>query len=205
MTDPDLQKSLAALRPPAPSARAQGRALHRATIALANPAPADTPRRHAWSLPFAALGSACALLLCGWLLLRTPIASDAPATTAQSSATDRDLLTQTGRLFPGQLNAIVINNGTPQLDLSADATTLPAPDDQAILVEFTRDHHTLRILSYSGRSIVVQLNGTELQLVPLLTATGDILLSGDNFVWTQDSPAQIAGWDVSSHPLAASL
>lgn len=200
MTDPDLQKSLTGLRPPAPSAQARDRALHRATIALANPAPdAPTPRRHPWSLlPLATLGSACALLFCGWLLLRAP---NAPTTTAQSSTADRDLLTQTGQLFPGQLNAIVINNGTPQLDLYADATTQPAPADQAILVELTRDHHTLRILSYSGRTIRVQLNGADLHLVPLLTAAGDILLSGDDFVWSRDTPAQIAGWNVSTHPL----
>src|SRR5690606_16988149 len=155
--------------------------------------------------PLATLGSACAVLLCGWLLLRAPLAPNVPTTTAQSTTADRDLLVQTGQLFPGQLNAIVIHNDTPQLDLSAEATTQPAPDDQAILVELTRDHHTLRILSYSGRTIRVQLNGAELHLVPLLTAAGDILLSGDDFIWTRDTPAQIAGWTVSSQPLAANL
>lgn len=200
MTDPDLQKSLAALRTPPPSAQARDRALHRATIALANPAPDDTtPRRHPWSLlSLATLGAACTVMLCGWLLLRTPVA---PAAVARSTTADRDLLVQTGQLFPGQLNAIVIHNGTPQLDLSADATTQPAPADQAVLVELTRDHHTLRILSYSGRTIRVQLNGADLHLVPLLTAAGDILLSGDDFIWTRDTPAQIAGWNVSTHPL----
>jgi hypothetical protein len=197
MIDPHIKQSLASLRTHAPSTQAADRALHRATIALANPAPDAPPaRRHGWSRTLMALGSAGVLAFCGWLVLHGSI--------DQPSASDRALLAQTGQLFPGRLNAIIIGADTTELNLS-DMASPPPPDDQAVLIELTRHGHTFRILSYSGRSVRVELDGIDLNFVPLLTATGDILLSGDNFIWSKDSPSQVAGWNVTTQTLAARL
>ncbi len=205
MTDHDLRHSLAAHQIPGPSAQARERALHRATIALANSThttSTDT-RRRSLGIGFAlsTLTATAAIILCAWFALRPAPVQTATATT---SPTGGDLLAKTGLLFPGQLNAIVIQDGETRLDLSPTAT-LPAPDDQAVLVELTRNGHTLRVLGYSGRSVSIEFDGTELRFVPLLTATGDILLSGDNFIWSKAEPAKIAGWNVSTQTLEVRL
>jgi|GEM_PF-3429098 hypothetical protein len=217
MNDADLRSRLSALRPPALSEPAVARARFRASLAHAAaratpPAPVahrDAPRPHPSAL-FRQLVSALALPVLAALLLlplfrHTSSPSPHPAATIASAS--RQLLAELEALFPGQLEAVVERNGAIQLEL-ADAPTVPAPADQAVLVEFIRGAQRLRVLAYSGRLVRLRLDRDELQFSPLLTGTGQVLLAGDDFAWSSSTPASpeaLAGWQITARPLAAVL
>jgi hypothetical protein len=74
-----------------------------------------------------------------------------------------------------------------------------------LLVELVRDGRRLRVISYSGRSVRVQLDGVELHFDALLTGAGEIVLAGADFIWTSATPRRLAGWRVEARPLVATL
>lgn len=222
MPDADLIKSLSALRPPLASEAARERALHRATLAFAaarhtppDSAPEPVPRHRARLVPAGFLATvAAAVLLLGagfWMTPPSRIVASGPDSAADSAAQSRDLLAELNTLFPGQLNAVIDRDGVLQLDLAATSHTSPAVADQAILVELLRDGRILRILAYSGRTVRLELDGVSLRLDPLLTSAGDVLLAGDDFVWSSARPAvaidadSLAGWQIAARPLALPL
>lgn len=206
MSDPALSAALAALRPPAPDVPAQARALFRSTLALsvARPAPAaPPPARVRFSLAFFAVPT-LALLLLTPLLLR-PVA---PASAAITAAPAAEILAELEHLFPGQLHAFIDGDNTLQLELSAlPASSTPSPADQAVVLEFTRGSRRLRILAYSGKTVHLRLDEGEVRFAPLLTGSGQVLLTGDDFAWTLSTPGgsaprALAGWQITARPLA---
>ncbi|MEY4488962.1 MAG: hypothetical protein RIQ79_1470 [Verrucomicrobiota bacterium] len=208
MPDADLRNQLSALHPPAPDETARGRALHRATLALASaPAPASAPARGtrpSFAFGFSALAAlAVALTLGVTFFTRSGVS---PITQLPSPSTDAVVLAEVEKLFPGQLNALIDRDGVLQLDLRP-ASDSAAPDsaDQALLVELVRDGRRLRVISYSGRSVRVQLDGVELHFDALLTGAGEIVLAGADFIWTSATPRRLAGWRVEARPLVATL
>lgn len=212
MPDADLQKTLSALHPPAASETARARALHRASLALAaaRGAPASDvstamiQRRFRFALPAFVCLAAVAAVLLGFGLRTSPRADVAPDFAAES----RRMLSELDQLFPGQLNAVIEREGVLQLDLASETSAAPMGvfEDQVILVELTRDGRRLRILASSGRTVRLELDGVSLRLDPLLTSTGDVLLAGDDFVWSSARPADsLAGWQIAARPLALPL
>lgn len=200
MTDQDLKSRLAALRAPAPDPTAAGRALHRATIALRSPddiPPRSRLRGLAWRLSaLATLAAACIALL---LALRTPVTPASPAPAF--SETDLKLLAQLDEVFPGRINAVIIRDGATELDLAEHGATAGATD-QAVVIELARDRQRLRVLSYSGRDVSLRLAAGTLDFSPLLTADGQVVLAGADFVWSASAPANFAGWSIRAHPLS---
>lgn len=206
MSDPALSAALAALRPPAPDAPAQARALFRSTLALsvARPAPvAPPPARVRFPLAFFAVPT-LALLLLAPLLLRPVV----PASAAITAAPAAEILAELEHLFPGQLHAFIDGDDTLQLELSAlPVSSTPSPVDQAVVLEFTRGARRLRILAYSGKPVHLRLDESEVRFAPLLTGSGQVLLTGDDFAWTlsatgASAPRALAGWQITARPLA---
>ncbi len=214
MSDHDLRSRLAALHPPAPSGSARDRALHRANLALASarpaasdPASSTSGTRPPFLRPLAILAASALLLVLGLRLAPRPVASS-PTFAAASAADSRQLLAQLDQLFPGQLNALVETNGVLRLDLSSAPSPANAtPDDQSIVLEFTRAGRHLRVLAYSGRPVRIELDGVTLRFDPLLTTDRAIVLSGDDFVWIpgQPAPRLHAGWQLEARPLSPVL
>lgn len=221
MTDPELRKRLAALRPPASSEAARSRALFRANLALdaatrstpaSEPAAAQTSRSPLASFRFAAgllLGSAAALALGLWLLRPAPPASlaadPAPAAnhTDATRAASLRLLAEVQQVFPGRLNAVIDRDGALQIDLADNSSALAS--DQAIVVELARAGRVVRVLGFSGRAIDVELDGRSVRFAPLLTGGGEVLIDGETFAWssTQSTPAPSAldGWSIAARAL----
>lgn len=209
MTDPELRRTLAALRPPAPDPAARDRALHRATLALDSAPVAERRSRFAslsTLLAFPTLATiAAALLLAPLALIRPDSPTGSPSPAVATTASAAALLAELETLFPGQLDAVIDQDGTLQLDL-ADQASATSPADQALLVELVRaDGHRLRVLSYSGRSVDIELDGLAHRFEALLGGTGDIILAGPDFVWTASAPRPLAGWSVNAHALAPVL
>jgi hypothetical protein len=106
------------------------------------------------------------------------------------------------RVFPGQLDGVIQAGNKVDVDLDEDATpALAESGAQRLKVTLQRGDKTVQILGYSGRKICVQLDGHMKCFEPLVTANGQVILSGDDFLWSSDEPAPIAGYQVKARPI----
>ena len=194
MNDDFLKKRLAELKVPEPNETARERALHRALLALKN-TPDETlemPRRFSW-WRWASVAGVCAavVLLAVWVGER-PV--------RENLAVWQQTLHEVEALFPGQVNAVIERDGVVDLELSDEAF---GGTSQPVVVEFVRGASVLRVLSYSGRKVCVDLGGAKACFEPLVTAEGRVILAGEDFLWTSEHPTSRAGYRVEArflHP-----
>lgn len=204
MTDADLKKQLSALPAVSADPAMRERALHRSLIALAQPREVEasgairiSAGRAPWSIVLSAL---TVVLVVGVVVFRGPFGT----TTNESNArADVQMLAQMQQLFPDQLNALIERDGAVELDLSNRPQA--AATEQPLLVQLERGDHRLRVLSYSGRSITVELKGARFTFEALVTSDGGVVLSGSDFVWSSRQPGRLAGYRVVAQPLNVSL
>jgi len=184
--DDDLREKLAAFVVPPATETARDRARYRALIAFRQPVDHTLlarSRSTRWSL---AAGVALALLAVLFWPRDTPL--------AQLSA-NATVLVELATLFPGELDAVIDRHGELQLALS------PAPQrpsDQALLVEFRRGPTTVRVLTYSGRWVCVDLAGRRACFEALASARGEVVIAGEDFVWTAQEPVSMDGWNITA-------
>ncbi len=143
-------------------------------------------------------GGVVAAVLLGLLLFLHPRNPAAP----ENLVDDRQVLQQTEKLFPNQINAVVEENG--KVDLSISETT-GMGTDQPLLVIFKRGGNTIRVLSYSGHRVCLMLGEEKKCLEILATPTGGVILEGDDKVWLASDHPHIAGYSVQAQSLEASL
>lgn len=193
MTDEELKSNLRTLPTPVPSGSARERAWHRTQLAFASSrSHPDTEKNEPrsflrWALP---VGTVLAILAAGlWLSVRP---------TPENSVAWNRTLQEMEALFPNRLNAIIERDGAFDLELSDDPTGAPG---QPVVVEFRRGESSFRVLGFSGRSVCVDLGGTTACFEPLVTGEGVVILSGDNFLWSPDHPAEPDGFTVRARPL----
>lgn len=210
MTNADFKKQLATLMPPAPSDEAQARALHRATLAFNQPAATTTDDRFSearfWrAMPaWAAVALLATVAVCAGTFYFRGSLADAPAVGAVETAlADLQTLAQVEGLFPGQLNAVIERDGELQLDLTKGSQ--PSTAEQPLIVHLEDGGHRLSVLSYSGRSITLELKDGRITFEALVTSEGDVVLAGNNFVWNSAQPGPLAGYRVQARPLHSSL
>jgi len=196
MNDQELQNHLKRLPVPKPSESARARALDRALVALRHAEAGSRPASPApaWWRLLAFGGLAAGVLAVGlWSL--APQRLNPRAQTAWA-----ETLRQMETLFPGQLNAVIERDGAIELDVAAR----PAPaSEQPVLVEFSHGGEVLRVLSYSGRRVCVNLGGTPACFEALVTGEGNVILTGEDFLWDSRKPEPVAGHHVEArffHP-----
>ena len=198
MNDETLKKLLGALEVPPLDAGTTQRALHRATVALAtrDEVAIEPHGRIAFGLRRWAPG---VVALC----LAAVAAMFFVSHDGESKpAAQRKLLSQMETLFPGQIRAIVERGEDVRIEL-ADR---PGPaSDQPVVVTFRKLGKAIRVLSYSGRTVCLQLAGKEVCFEPLITEAGDVILSGDDFVWTGSDHIRICGYRVRASALEGPL
>jgi hypothetical protein len=193
MNDQSLKRILRGLEIPEPDDAARERALHRAVVALKN---ADTagssrdlrPPRLFLRRPLTFCGAMGAAALLVFLTVPRPRHDASPA-TAQT------LLEQMEIVFPGQLDAVIERDGKVEVALAAQPS---APSAQPLLLTFVRGSRAFRVLSYSGRRVCVEMDGGRICFDALLTGDGSVILSGDHFLWTNQNPAPLAGYQVEA-------
>lgn len=188
MTDDDLQKKLRAYGAPAPTDIARERARHRALIALSQPAEAAAPKPRG-VLNWALTGALAALILTA-LYFRPQ-----PPARANGSGT-ATVLAQVEQLFPGQLDAVIESDGEVEVALARQAR--PA-SDQPLVVEFRRGDSLVRVLSYSGRHVCVDLGGRQACFDALISEQGQVIVAGEDFV--AQSRGSADGWQITAKPL----
>jgi hypothetical protein len=196
---PDPLKSLPGLWPaPKPSESIRARARHRALLALqlpdsSEPTHAETPL-FLWSWRWTlVLGALVATLTVLWL--RTP-------GDTEDVAGDRQILRQMEKLFPNQVDAVVVQNGKVDLSIAQDPVV---GTDQPILLVFKRGEETIRVLSYSGHHVCLALGNTRNCFEILETPSGGVILEADNQVWLSSSHPVMAGYSVRAQVMEVPL
>ena len=112
------------------------------------------------------------------------------------------MLVETTALFPTQVKAIVENNSGTSLQTESqprDANSRP------VVIELTRGKERIRIVTFSGQRIMVQLGDEDEQLEVLVDADGSVLIAGDSFVWSKAERGELRGYQVHAEPLGVEL
>jgi len=208
MNDETLRKKLQELATPPVEDSAREKALHRAQIAfLQGPSEelSKNPLKSRWTPAFVAV------VLLGLLWFAIPhggmeslslsnisILSSHSHDVGESQPSAK-LLMEMEALFPGQIDAVILQGKDVKLDLS-DA---PERDSQQpLVVTLRRGDQTVQVLAYSGRKVCVELGGHRECFEPLVTADGNVILSGDDFVWDEKSARRVAGYSVQARSLS---
>jgi hypothetical protein len=187
MNDEDLKKRLAELGVPEPDETARERALDRALTALRNTTVEAEVKRPAFFARWAILAGTCAVLAL------TVVVGSRPA--GDDLVVWQRTLREVEALFPGQLTAVIESDGAVDLEISDEAA---GGTSQPVLVEFTQGSRVLRVLSYSGRRVCVDLGGEKACFEPLVTSDGGVILAGENFLWSAENPASPGGYRVQA-------
>lgn len=193
MNDEELQRRLARLVPPPASESTRERARQRALLTFRE---ADRARDQVVPSFFrwGPMAAAAALVLLAAMLW--------PRTSKPEREPDfARVLAEMESLFPGQLDAVIEQSGELQFAVTAKAH---GAADQPLVVEFRRGDATIRVLSYSGRRVCVDLGGHRACFEPLLTEQGQVIVAGEDFVWSAGAPATTAGWTISAAALPRS-
>ena len=114
---------------------------------------------------------------------------------------DAIVLEQMQELFGSALSAVVEKNGV--LEVVTDSKRQIA-SVQPVVIEVQQGRSRLRILGFSGRELRIPLKGSSLRVDPLITATGDIILVGEDFVIDESSPRR-NGATFRTHQLNVTL
>jgi hypothetical protein len=192
MNDHDLQQKLRALAVPVPDDTARERARHRALLVFSQGGP-EAPERRPSVLRWAVAGTAAlALAAVFWIAREAEPAH-------QSGPGEAAVLAQVEALFPGQLDA-VIEHEDGEMRVALAAQRQPA-SDQPLLVEFRRGDSLVRVLSYSGRHVCVDLGGRHACFDALIDNHGKVIVAGEDFLWTERNRASAGGWQITAAPL----
>lgn len=207
MNDESLKRALEKLAAPPPDDAARERARHRAVIAFENrdAESAKVATQHS-PVPWFRLATLAAAAACIALALffavrsRSGSGGDGATAATSSDRVDARLLAEMESLFPGQLDAVVANGNEISVELAQEPGTAAS---QRLTITLQRGATTVRVLGYSGRKVCLALNGRRECFEPLLTADGQVILAGVDFVWSRENPSPLAGYRVSARALAA--
>ena len=192
MTDDELQQKMRVFEAPAPDDTARERARRRALIAFSQKGEAAAPEPPRGVISWTLAGTAVAALVFAAVFFRPhpPAPQGAPG--------DAVVLAQVEQLFPGQLDAVIERDGDVKVALASEER--PA-SDQPLLVEFRRGESVVRVLSYSGRHVCVDLGGRHACFDAMIGEHGQVIVAGEEFVWTAQDRASANGWQITAKPL----
>lgn len=121
---------------------------------------------------------------------------------AENLANDREVLRQMEQLFPNQIDAVVQRNGKTDLAL-ADSPGVGGA--QPLVVVFQRGKESIRVLSYSGHRVCLDLGGKTSCFDLLETPNGGVILEGTDRAWIASQHPVVQGYSVRAQTLEASL
>lgn len=121
---------------------------------------------------------------------------------AENLANDREVLRQMEQLFPNQIDAVVQRNGKTDLTL-ADSPGVGGA--QPLVVVFQRGKESIRVLSYSGHRVCLDLGGKANCFDLLETPNGGVILEGADRAWIASQHPVVQGYSVRAQSLEASL
>jgi hypothetical protein len=154
---------MAPLRTPPVAVEKRDRALALALAALEQ----EASGHHAgvaWRPWVALAGSLCVVLVAAWWLHLAPSSNGDPAF----------MLTEMEKLFPQQLDSVVVDGSEVQVNVAQSLAATPV--DQRIRLVLQREGRSLGVLTYSGRKVCLKLDGQEICLTPLLRGDGSVFV-----------------------------
>jgi hypothetical protein len=197
MKDNDFQKRLHQSTVPAASESARARARHRALIAFEQREShqAEESSRRGLDWRWSAIAGAVVIGCLPFLFLHHH-------NPPENLADDREILLQMEKLFPNRVDAVIQKNGKTDLTL-ADSSVLGA--DQPVVVVFQRGQESIRVLSYSGHRVCLDLGGIKSCFEILETSGGGVILEGEDRAWVASQHPVVEGYSVRAQVLEASL
>ena len=199
MNDESLKRALEKLALPSADDAARAIARHRAVTAFENRDTAPQRNPVPW-LRLATLAAAACIALALVFAARSRSGGGAVAAATSSDRADARLLAEMEALFPGQLDAVVATGNDIAVELAQEPG---ATASQRLAITLQRGASTVRVLGYSGRKVCLALDGRRECFEPLLTADGQVILAGDDFVWSEENPSPLAGYHIRARALAA--
>ena len=190
MNDEDLQQRLATFVAPPATDVMRERARHRALMAFREGGAEAVEECRRGMFVWTLAGAAALALVVTIFWPR-----ESPFDRVPSGA---GVLAQVEALFPGQLDAVIEHDGNVQLELAAAPR---AASDQPVLVEFRRGGSTVRVLSYSGRRVCVDLGGRRACFEAFLGERGNVIVAGEDFVWTTKNRTTAGEWKITAAAL----
>lgn len=190
MNNEQLNELLRSVTAPPVDPAAQEKAWYRAVLAFRS-RPAEPAPGRAWGRLVRLAGFAFAAVV----LLGAAVSH----WNASARFPDLRLLTEVEALFPGQLNGVIASGGQIHLDVAAQAAPFPA--SQPLAVTLRRGRHEIKVLGYSGRKVCVNLDGHPRNFEPLATTDGQVIVEGDDFLWSKARPVRVAGYRLEAHSL----
>lgn len=94
---------------------------------------------------------------------------------------EKALLAEFNELFGGRLQAVISSGGQAQIVLAPAGAA--APRGQPVLIRFTGKGKDIEVMSFSGQTVQVQLDGRELVFDTLVNGEGRVLLAGEKVFW----------------------
>lgn len=141
---------------------------------------------------FAAGVAACLALL--WAMPH-------PSSQLQTSD-DVTLIREMRAVFGNQLNGIIESAGKVE-PVVAEGNTFS--DSQPILVTLQQGDKKLRILCFSGNTVTVPYSGKNLRLTTILNKEGNVIVEGDDFMWTNQQTVGAIPTGMQAEALEPSL
>lgn len=100
-------------------------------------------------------------------------------------AADNHVFQEMEVLFPGRVVAVVQRD--QKIDLQLGERCFLRPADQRVEVMLSMHDETVKILTYSGASVCVNIAGGSICVTPLITGSGEVILVGESGLVNQQS------------------
>ena len=91
------------------------------------------------------------------------------------------LLAEFNELFNGRLQAVISAGGQTQIVLAEAGAS--APRGQPVLIRFTDKGKDVQVMSFSGQTVQMQLDGRDLVFDTLVNGEGRVILAGEKVFW----------------------
>jgi uncharacterized glyoxalase superfamily protein PhnB len=91
------------------------------------------------------------------------------------------LLAEFNELFGGRVQAVISAGGKTQIVLSEAGA--PAPRGQPVVIRFNDKGRDVEVMSFSGQTVQVNLDGRDVVFDTLVSGEGRVILAGEKVFW----------------------
>lgn len=94
---------------------------------------------------------------------------------------EKVLLAEFNALFEGRLQAVISTGGKTQIVLAEEGAAVPR--GQPVVIRFTDKGKDVEVMSFSGQTVQVNIDGRDLVFDTLVNGEGRVLLAGEKVFW----------------------